>query len=375
MKIKINKDALNRALQFLQPGIPSKVIIPASGWIKFSVDNDKCVVAVCTPSVEMTAFVKAESEGSCEFCVPAHIISRMVATFPDGDINIDTIEDENLGVKTLKLKPSGQRKSYQIGCTPAVEFSMWNYNFDDLKTSFKINFKELIEKIRIVGPNIPTSDVRGAFSNLTLFSNHKKKLSFVTGDQHIICRIDTDDIDFETSMVVDNGIVKYLSALNESGDCEVKITNSKFYLSCAGFTVCCPMVDVSVPNYQEIFNTEPPKFVEISREELIESLVRVSVFNGDDNRVNLQVKEGQLRLFARNQSNKAEEILDTTNVDNLEMNVDMNHLFFRKALSGLKCDTIKMAVSNGGQSFFVKPLTENKDNQLWMFAPLAKLQS
>lgn len=377
MKIKINKDALNKAVMFLMPGIPSKAIIPVEDWIHFDIKGDKCTASICNSRVEMTAFLKVENPENVEkqFCVTSQTFSRLIATFPDGEINITMIDDEDHGIKKIKLKPKTKSKNYQIGCVPAKQFSKWDYSLDDHDAKFTVNMKELNDKMKIVGPNIPVSDLRAAFGNLTLFSNHNNALSLLSGQNEIISRVDVGNVDFHTSRIVDHRITRYISYLTDNGDCEITITKNKFHLSYSGMTICCLMVNEKVPGYQALFDKDPAETVSIEREEFLNSLQRLGAFNAAENRISIQIKSNSLRLYSENFNDSAEEIMDVDNSHGLDIDIDMNLMYLKQSIAAIKSERINFGIGRENVAIFIKPSSERKDNQLWMFGRLAKKRS
>ena len=370
MKLLINREALHKVLMFLQSGMPSKAMIPTEDWIKMSITGDKCLVSTNNSAVGMQGYVKVESDADGEFCVPGAIMTQMIAKFPDGDVNIETVDKEGLGVVSLKLKPKGKRKNYKIGCLPSKDFIDIDHNMGEVTLKFTTSMKDFHEKVKVVGPNIKAGDLRANFSNLTLLSNESNKLSFLSGSDLIICRVDTD-IDFPDSLIVDRGVTKFVSMLSENGDCEVSISKNRFKLEFSGMTFLCQMVDAKVPNYQGLMEREPEHMFDVDREELLKSLGRVFMFNESSNKVNIIVKDQFMKIHAQSANNEGEEIIDVLNPFNGELDIYLNHVFLRSALAGLKSERVKINMADNF-STFVKPATDDKDNQLWMFGALKK---
>ena len=183
MKLKINKDGLNKVLNFIQTGVPNKTVIPIEGMVLFSfkADEDRCTIRISNSRVEMSAYLKVESEEDLEFCVPTFMISRTVATFPDGEIQIEPKYNEKTKeIAAISLKPEGQRKRYKIACYPIGDFANWDVQ-EEADFTVKIPMKELNEKLRIIGSNVDTRDIRAQFSNIQMI-RQDGKMSFISGN-------------------------------------------------------------------------------------------------------------------------------------------------------------------------------------------------
>jgi DNA polymerase-3 subunit beta len=372
MKIKINKDALNKALTFLYPGIPSKAIQAAAEWVLFEIKGDKCTIRISNAACEMTAFVRSESDGDCEFACPLHRVHRTVSNFPDGEVNITT-KDNDLGfIGSIELRPQGQRKKYKIACFPAADMFKWKTDEDRVVKDLKVPMREFYEKMKIVSNNVQANNPVMSFANITLFRNDKGNLSLLTGDSLIIGKMDLP-AEIPKSFIVDRTIAKLVSGLNDDGECTIEISDSNFYLNYAGLSLACKMIDTKIPGYQKLFDNEPEKKFTVTKEDIMKSLTRIAAYNDDTNKVNIQIIEGNsLRIYANDGNNEAEEIIDILNDHDVELNVNMSHVLLRQAMGSIKADAVEIGISNGKHQVFLNPAAGNKENQTWMFAPFGK---
>ena len=368
MKIKINKDPLNKALSFLLPGIPSKSIIMVDQQVLFSIRGENCTLRISNPACEMSAFVKVESEGDVDFACPIHRIQRTVANFPEGVVNITT-KDNDLGfIGAIQMRAKGVRNTYKIACYTPEHFPQWSPQNDSI-VNITVPMREFHDKMKITSLNIQANNPNTAFANITLFQNDQGGLSLLTGDNLIVGKMDLP-AKIPKSFIVDKVLARLTAGMNFEGDCNISIDESQLVLSHSGLALACKMVHKKVPGYQPLFDNEPEDKFTITKDEIMKSLTRVAAYNDDTNRVKLEIIEGNsLRIYAYDGNNEAEEIIEILNEKNLELNVNMSHVLLRQAMSAVKADTIEMGMSKGRQQVFLTPAGGNKENQTWMFAP------
>ena len=372
MKLKINKDSLNKILNFLNTGIPSKQIIPIEGMVLFSFDSKecKCTIRISNATVEMSAFLKVEAEEDFEFCVPIHMITRTVSTFPDGELQIEPVYNEKTETLcAISLKPEGQRKRYKIACFPQRDFASWDVKEEEGFT-INIGMNELSEKLKIIGSNVDTREIRPQFSNIQMI-RQDGKMSFISGNSIMIGQLVTN-VDLPESKVIPRELAKYVSMFTDSSECQIKFTESYLILTYSSVKIVCRMIDGRVVNYQRLFDAEPEHSFELLREDLLGALVRLGVYSDEENKININTKGDLLTLFVSHGGNEGEEVIDVVNPHNLELDVNLNYQVMRSSVSNCKSEkvTISQVQREDFKNVFIRPA--GLKNELWMFAPFSK---
>jgi len=372
MKLKINKDSLNKVLSFLNTGVPAKPIIPIEGMVLFSfkADEDRCTIRISNSMVEMSAYLKVECEEDIEFCLPAFMISRTVATFPDGEIQIiPKYNKETNDLSAIALKPEGQRKNYKIACYPIGDFASWDIK-EDPHFTVKISMKELNEKLRIIGSNVDTRDIRAQFSNIQMV-RQDGKMSFVSGNAIMIGQLVTD-AEIPEGRIVPKELAKYVSLLTDESECELSFSNSYINLSYGSINIVCRLIDGDTVNYQRVFKAEPDKNFEAVREDVLGALIRLGTYSDEEGRINIKTDGELMTLFVSHGGNEGEEVIDILNPDNITLDVNLNFAVMRAAVQNCKAEklSISQVRDQDFKNVFIRPL--GSKNELWMFAPFAK---
>jgi DNA polymerase III subunit beta len=368
MKIKINKDALNRNLLFLQTGIPSKVVVPVEGWVLFEIEGEDCFISICNARVHMESYVKVESDADCRFCLPAHMIARTVANFPDGDVVIKPVINKELDIiAAIELKPEGQKKKYKISCNNVSEFAIWDFEEGDPDKELTIGMDILNDRLKVAGHNVDASEIREAFSNIVFYS-FNDKLTIVSGNSHCIVTMPID-LPFEDTVIIPREFSKYTSMFTEAGDCKISFTNRQIYLEFGSNKIASRLIDGQAPNYGQLIEAVNKEEVELNRNDLIDSIKRLAIFSADTRKVKLFYEKSELTLRAADEKNEAEEVISTIKESNIEFQTTLNYTFLQDSLVNIKCDTVRLITKGGMSMVYVKP-SINED-QLWIMAPHA----
>jgi len=372
MKLKINKDSLNKILSFLNTGIPTKSIVPVDQRImfSFSAEEDRCDIRISNSYVEMSAYIKVDVEEDIEFCLPAHMITRTVATFPDGEIQITPKYNKDGGdLNAIALKPEGQRKSYKIACFPPGDFAKWNVKEEGF--SVDISMSELSEKLKVIGSNVDASDIRPQFANIQMIQQDGK-MSFISGNNILIGQLVTD-IDIPEGRIIPRELAKYVSLFSDSASCTITITENYLILKYGSINISCRMIVGKVVNYDRLFKEENESHFSVNRDDLLGALIRLGIYSNEENKMTITTEGDLMKMYVAHGGNEGEEVIDIVNPEGIALDVDLNYQVMRTSVSNCKSEdiTISQSTNKDFKNIFIRPLTNSK-KELWMFAPFGR---
>lgn len=373
-KITIDRDALNRALSIISPGIPSKATVPAAGVYKFDIKENKCHIYISNFAMEMSIYVKCESDEDVMFCTPHYIIENTVKNFPEGNIQITTERNEDdTFTKSIQLKPEGKRKKYKVACEPYEnDFPHWPEEESPVEVCrFTTNMKDLQEQIKLVGSNVDPSDPTQVYQNISMVNN-EGKIKFVSGNAHLAVGIDTSN-ETNQDAVLPAEVNKALSQLTESGEAQVVITQDRIEITYPGFSAKLKMVQSKAPPYMKLFNLEPETGVRVDRNELLATLRRMIGLSMENSRIVLECGSEALKVEAINKSfgHEAEEILEIENAQ--AFRVIMKCKYLMRAFTSSKSESMLIKVIGDGSTHkpvFIIPEDESMGLK-WMISPMA----
>lgn len=375
-KFSINKEALGKALSFLQSGLPAKEIMGTDGMYHFAIDKESCIVSIANSKVRMSTFVKCEADEPVTFMTHNYIMRSTVNNFPDGNIVVTTTPDKTTGgIKNIMLKPEGQTKKYSIACMADRDFPNRVVEpTEGIMSELDLPGAFLSETLKLMAANADAKDVRPCFSDICMVPIGGK-LTFTSGNQSLMAYI-TVDVPFDKKYIVQREVAQYISSFTGSDSCKVKITNNSMFISYGGSMISTSMCEGQIPDFEKLINSEPLSGAwTIGRNDILGAINRLAPFTDDFSRFEIEVNGPDITIEASNTTmgNQADETLTIVNTEEKKFTAAVNHTFLRRAMQGIDSDNIEIKFQDNPGLFFARP--EGNTNVLWMIALMSTLKT
>jgi len=369
-KIEIDREVLHKSLLVLGAGIPSNPISPADGVYKIDIiaKAGTCWITIANAKCEISTYAKCEADEDTSFCLPHGVFDNTIRNFPEGEVKIETVINEKTGrISAISIKPAGKRKKYKIACEGHPDkFPHWP-KIDGEKNLEKFTYKmgAFSEMVRALAQNVDAGDPTGYYRDIN-FVSKDGKLKMISGNAQIAASIDTD-IPFESNVIVLKEVAGY-SAQLEEGDCTVRITGGRIYIKNASTRLKAKMVDAKPAGFLKIFATEPENGIRADRDDMLQSLKRMSVFTDENNKTSIECKGDVLVMKASNKKgHSAEEEIEISNPHNMKFSVIMNYAFLQRSISIIKSEKIIIKRAGDAAVTFIRP-DDASNKQIWMLA-------
>jgi len=288
MKIVCSQESLLRGIQTVQKGISSRIGLPIYNGILFEANEDNKVHLFATDlEIGIDCYIPAQVITAGSTVIPNRIISELIKKFPEGNIEIECLNDN---ITTIRENSS----NYKILGFSAEEFS--NFPEIKIKSKTKINqklFKETIQQVIFA----TSRDENRNFLSGALFKIIDNKIEVVTTDSHRLSLKNIKPTNIENpSMEGVEVIIPYRALLelskllsdNEEVFTEVKIGEKQiiFILFPDGqknsIRIYSRLIEGQFPDYQQIipnlFKTE----IKVNTEDFKDKMERISLFVKED---------------------------------------------------------------------------------------------
>ncbi|MBC8390752.1 MAG: DNA polymerase III subunit beta [Actinobacteria bacterium] len=288
MKIVCSQESLLRGIQTVQKGISSRIGLPIYNGILFEANEDNKVHLFATDlEIGIDCYIPARVITAGSTVIPNRIISELIKKFPEGNIEIECLNDN---ITTIRENSS----NYKILGFSAEEFS--NFPEIKIKSKTKINqklFKETIQQVIFA----TSRDENRNFLSGALFKIIDNKIEVVTTDSHRLSLKNIKPTNIENpSMEGVEVIIPYRALLelskllsdNEEVFTEVKIGEKQiiFILFPDGqknsIRIYSRLIEGQFPDYQQIipnlFKTE----IKVNTEDFKDKMERISLFVKED---------------------------------------------------------------------------------------------
>ncbi len=262
-----------------------------------------------TTDLEITLITKIDAAVSVEggVAIPHRTLMDITNALPETDIAIEANDDHRVVIKT-------SFGNYDIaGASPDDFPSMPEV---DNKKEISISpgtLKRLIEKTSFA---LSADELKPALTG-ALFEVGTESISAVATDGHRLShcsRTDFSSKGYEGSVIVPKKFLNLLVQHLEGADEAVLwVGENHITTSFSGTTIFSRVIDERYPDYKTVLPKENNKIMTVDREEMLDSVKRVSIFSNRSTRqVELEITKGEATVRTEDPENasSAEEKFD-----------------------------------------------------------------
>ena len=296
MKIICSQESLLRGIQTVQKGISSRIGLPIYNGILFEANEDNKVHLFATDlEIGIDCYIPAQVITAGSTVIPNRIISELIKKFPEGNIEIECLNDN---ITTIRENSS----NYKILGFSAEEFS--NFPEIKIKSKTKINqklFKETIQQVIFA----TSRDENRNFLSGALFKIIDNKIEVVTTDSHRLSLKNIKPTNIENPSIEGvEVIIPYRALLelskllldNEEVFTEVRIGEKQiiFILFPDGqknsIRIYSRLIEGQFPDYKQIVPNSFKTEIKVNTEDFKDKMERISLFVKEDlNTVKMEV--------------------------------------------------------------------------------------
>lgn len=372
MKAKFNKDTLNKALLFLQSGMPSKPIIPTEGYIKFDIsENGKAYISICNTKTEMTSYNIVECDTPFSFIIDAVKIIRVIANFPSDEIKVSAKEVEG-EVASISITGGG-KKRYTISCMKSNNFGKWpELDIKEATDVISFDMGTYNKTIRDCCNNVSSNDIRPSMANICFSSSEEGNL-IMAGLSNSKMVIANTNIKFKGRTLVSMDFGTYIRSLTDSGECKMTIWKNQIRLDYGSNVIKMSAVHGEVFKFESIMKQKAEEFVLIDRKEMIGSLNRLESFKRDSsNGITATINNSEILLESANDFGDAIEDVYIDNEFDMENKFSFNLMETKAILSNLDCEKARLYVQGTKPLFFNSH--EDPNEKTWITSQIMKIE-
>ena len=359
MKFIVNSSALLKELQKLNGVISSNNTLPILDNFLFEIIDGRIRMIASDLETTMISEISTESSSNGKITIPSKILIDTLKTFSNQPLTflIDT--------ETKAIEISSENGNYKLAGQDANEFP----KIPLLSSSSTINLQSsilynAINKTLFASGNDELRPVMsGVFCELS-----EEQITFVATDAHKLVKHSRKNINSNsnTSFILPK---KPLSIIknNLDGESDISIdfneTNVQFTLE--NITLVCRLIDGKYPNYDAVIPKENPNKLVISKQELLSSIKRVSIYaSKTTHQIRLKVAGSLLQITSEDLdfANKAEERL-TCSYEGEDMEIGFNSRFVIDMLNNIGSEQICLEMSAPNRAGIILPLDSQDENE------------
>ncbi len=360
MKFIVSSELLLKKLQIISGVLNANNTLPILDDFLFQIKKGELSITASDLETILVTKIAIEAKQDGVIAIPAKLLLETLKTFPDQPLTF-TIDSATFGIEISsdygKYKLTGH-DGEEFPKTPTIE-SPSSINVEASILSSAVN------KTLFATGN---DELRPVMSGV-LFELNNDDLTFVATDAHKLVRYKRTDLKAKkgASFILPKKPLTLLKNILGNVGKEVKIeyneTNVMFVFDSTKMTT--RLIDGKYPNYNAVIPTENPNKLTVSRNALLNSIKRVSIFsNKTTHQVRLKMTGSELNISAEDLdfANEANERL-TCQYEGEDMEIGFNSRFLIEMLANLDSDDVNIAMSAPNRAGILTPSQKNDDNE------------
>jgi DNA polymerase-3 subunit beta len=298
MKLKIQKDEIQNALQKIQGIVDRKTTMPILSHFLLKVDKEASLMATDL-DIALRGPLKADISGSGGLCIPARKLFE-IAREVEGEIVLEAQENN-------WIKVTSGKSTFKLMGLPAEDFPALPEVSKSVEFSLPASvLKDMIDKtIYATGE----SDTRYTLNGLLLHiipAKKKTEIRVVGTDGHRLSIVSFDiDIKLaeEKKLILPKKAAIEMRKLLEDaeGDATVYLGKNHIFFSFDETLLASRLIEGTYPNYEQVIPQNNEKLVSVEKTPFLKALRRTSIMSRErTNAVRIDLEAGRLTLISMN---------------------------------------------------------------------------
>jgi len=368
MQLSITRELLLQPLQMVIGAVERKQTMPILAYVLLNAHKTQLTFIGTDLEVELHGIVNIEQPPELHqpITIPGKKILDICRSLPDNSL-IKLTEDN--GRLTLVCGKS----RFTMASLPAQEFPSLPKNPEVM--NLEISQKELRTLIEKTSFAIPQQDVRQYLNGL-LFEIRDGVIQTLATDGHRLAvhKINANPIDnsFAQVIIPRKAVFELLRLLeNSEAAANISFNNNFVQVKSENFILVSKLISGKFPNYNKIIPKRGTQKIELDRNELKQTLTRVSILSNELFRsVSFKLSSGTLTLAANN--TEQEEAIEELLVDykGEDLNIIFNINYFIDILNIIETEKVAIFLKDGESGIIIEEVDDHPTNCLFVLMPI-----
>ncbi len=371
MKFVVSSSEILYHLQAISRVVSSKSTIPILENILFELSEGKLVLTASDLESTMQTSMNLDStEGEGAIALPAKILLETLKKFPEQPITFD-ITDETKAVKIITDK--GQ---FSVVGLSGDEFPELPTIDEDKASRLQLPASLVLSGINKTLFATADDELRPVMNGI-LIEMSPENMTFVASDSHKLVRYQRTDAttEFSSSFILPKKPASFLKnvLIKEDGDISIEFDDKNAFFQMENHKLVCRLVEGNYPSYNAVIPQDNPNKIIINRQEVVNTLGRVSLFsNQASNLVKLSIDGDELMVSAQDIdfSISAYEKL-SCQYDGEPIAIGFKSAFLAEILDNISSDEVVMELADPARAGIFLPLnSDGPEDELMLLMPM-----
>lgn len=352
MKFTCSQISLNKAINTVSRAVSSKTTMPVLKGILLDVKDQVLNLTSSDLDISIKTSVAVSDSEDGSVVVSAKMLGDITRKLPNSLIKVET-DEKNF----LKLSCLGS--DFSLVSMPAEEFpSIGKIETD---RAIRINGYALRKLIRRTSFAASIDEKKGILVGCLInMKNDYLEMVSLDGFRMAVAKEGISFVD-EKNVIVPAAsldiIEKILTDNLGENPAELFFEEKKFSVVCEETTVIARLLEGNFIKYKDIIPSSYSTRVVVSRDELMSSLERASIFarEGKNNLIKLSVGKESIMLNSRSEEGNINESINAE-IEGSELVIGFNSKYIADVLKVLDDDEISIEMSSSTSAALIKPV-------------------
>jgi len=364
MKFSIKKEDIASELQLLQGIVEKRNTMPILANILVNATEKEIEITGTDLEVGLKTHFPAQIKEAGSITLSGKKIFEVVKSLPEGKV----VTFEETGDLTMQIT-SGESK-FKVLCLPKEDYPQVPEAKFEKKIVFPLDtFQEMIDRVYFA----ITQEQRYYLSGALLIIKDKS-MELVSTDGHRLAYTANSMKELKVENEI-RAIVakKTLSELRKFEDetFEFDLDESNLFFKVENRTLISRIIEGKFPDFEAVIPKDNPNTFTVSREEITESVRRVSLFSTERSKgIKFFIEKDEIRLFSSNP--EMGEAQDRVAIDykGEGLEIGFNSQYLLDFLSAVKSERVQFEFKDSNSSVLMKPEVSEKVEYLYILMPM-----
>lgn len=363
MKLIVSSSTLLKNLQRVSGVISTNTVLPILEDFLFDIKGSVLTVSATDLETSISTSFDVDATEDFKIAIPAKILVNILKELPEQPVTI-----------------SFDELSYAVELTTDNgKYKLSGENGEDFP---KIPVEEDVETINMPACVLSTGITKTIFAvsndelrpamNGVFVQLGDNGITFVATDAHKLVRFNRKDVSSSASgsFIIPKKALNQLKSIVPSNDTEITLSYNKdnAFFHVGNVYLVCRLIDQRFPDYNNVIPKDNPNLLVISREDLLGTLKRTTIFsNKTTNQVVLKIVGNTLGVSAQDLdfSNEATEQLSCEYTGE-DLEIGFNSKFLIEMLNTIAGQEIRIELSTPTRAGILKPQEQDEQEDLLM---------
>ena len=370
MRAICNTDSFGKKLALVSRGVSVRSTIQLLTGILLEAGEEVVRLSATDMELSIQTSSPAKVEEKGRVVIPARIFNDVVRSLPKEDLTL--VHDSSEGVVRL----SAGENEYRIRAYAAEDFPRLP-KFDEAE-AFKMSGEALVETVEKVSRSYSRDETRPVLTGI-LISFEESRVRMVTTDSY---RLSIKETELATTFDGSREAIIPARAMQEVGrifsgsdeeQVEAVLSENQALFRIGDVLFGTRLIEGNFPEYKRLLPTAFEREISVSREDLVETLRRVSLFTQRQMPavpVSLSFSEGAVEVSVRNgEVGEAHERLLATSED--DFHISFNPIYLLDGVSAVDSEKVLFKLNEPLKPGLIVPETNGEEPDfLYLITPM-----